>query len=84
MSGEPSTQSNDERKKRPQSPDILSISQTRALAQQHSILDVAIASISGQTIDPREAAAVSSGAAFDEVDGESIGSELETRGACCA
>lgn len=71
-------------KNRPQGPSILSISQTRALAQQHSIIDAAIASISGQTIDPREAAAVSSGAAFDEVDVESIGSELETRGAYCA
>lgn len=48
-------------KNRPQSPSILSISQTRALAQQHSMIDVAIASIPGQTIDPREAAAVSSG-----------------------
>jgi hypothetical protein len=35
-------------------------------------------------IDPWEAAALSSGAAFDEVDAESIGSELETRSAYCA
>lgn len=40
---------------------ILSVSQTRTVAQQHSIIDVAIASISGQTIDPWEAAAMLAG-----------------------